>query len=75
MKKTFKLEDLDCPNCAAKLERTVQKTEGVISASVNFMMLKLTVEAEDSEFDEVMQNEPRGICNRQKQRTYCKCSY
>ena len=55
MKKTFKLEDLDCPNCAAKLERTVQKTEGVISASVNFMMLKLTVEAEDSEFDEVMQ--------------------
>ncbi len=54
MKKTFKLEDLDCPNCAAKLERAVQKTEGVISASVNFMMLKLTVEADDACFDDVM---------------------
>jgi len=61
MKKTFKLEDLDCPNCAAKLERTVQKTEGVISASVNFMMLKLTVEAEDSEFDEVMQRVVKAV--------------
>lgn len=54
MKKTFKIEDLDCPNCAAKLERAVQKTEGVIYASVNFMLQKLTVEADDAEFDEVM---------------------
>lgn len=56
MKKTFKLQNLDCPNCAAKLERAVNKAEGVISASVNFMFLKLTVEAADESFDEVMQN-------------------
>ncbi len=54
MKKVFKLKDLDCPNCAAKLERAVARTEGVASASVNFMLQKLTVEAADGEFDEVM---------------------
>ena len=56
MKKTFKLENLDCPNCAAKLERAIKNTDGVIFASVNFMFLKLTVEAADESFDEVMQN-------------------
>ena len=55
MKKVFKIKDLDCPNCAAKLERAVLKTEGVTSASVNFLMQKLTVEAADSEFNEVME--------------------
>ncbi len=54
MKKTFKIKDLDCPNCAAKLERAVSKVDGVSSASVNFMLQKLTVEASDGEFDEVM---------------------
>ena len=54
MKKTFKIEDLDCPACAAKLERAVAKTEGVTSASVNFMLAKLTVEAPDDIFGEVM---------------------
>ena len=53
MKKTFKLQDLDCANCAAKLERTVQQVEGVLSATVSFMTQKLTIEIADENFDAV----------------------
>lgn len=53
MKKTFKLQDLDCANCAAKLERAVQQVEGVLSANVSFMTQKLTIEIADENFDAV----------------------
>lgn len=56
MKKTFKLKDLDCANCAAKMESRIKKLDGVKDASVNFMFQKLTLEAEDDKFDEVLQN-------------------
>lgn len=46
MKKTYDIE-VDCANCAAKMEDAAKKTEGVKDASVNFMMLKMTVEFED----------------------------
>ena len=46
MKKTYKI-DVDCPNCAAKMETAVKKTEGVKDAVVNFMALKMSVEFED----------------------------
>ncbi len=55
MKKKFKLEDLCCANCAAKMEAGIQKISGVQSANINFMMQKLTVEAEDDVFDQVME--------------------
>ena len=55
MKKTFKLEDLDCANCAAKMEAAINKLEGVKKATVSFMTQKLTIEAEDDRFDEVVQ--------------------
>ena len=54
MKKVFKLEDLDCANCAAKMEAAIQKLDGVKSASVSFMTQKMTIEAEDDRFDEVV---------------------
>ena len=54
MKKKFKLQDLDCANCAAKMEEAVKKLDGVNDASVNFMMQKMTIDAEDSRFDEIM---------------------
>ncbi len=54
MRKTFKVEDLDCANCAAKVENAVKKIEGVKDASVSFIMQKLTVEADDDVFDAVM---------------------
>ncbi len=54
MKKTFKLEDLDCANCAAKMETAIKKLDGVKDASVSFMTQKMTIEADDAEFDEVV---------------------
>lgn len=54
MKKTFLLEDLDCANCALKMENAIKKIDGVESASVSFMTQKLTVEADDSRFDEIV---------------------
>lgn len=47
MKKTFRLDGLDCANCAAKIERGIQGLAGVTHASVNFMTSKLVIEAED----------------------------
>ena len=54
MKKKFKLEDLDCANCAAKMEEAITKIEGVSDASVSFMTQKMTVDAADDRFDEIM---------------------
>lgn len=48
MKKTYLLEELDCANCAAKIENEVRGMQGVISANLNFMSQKLVVEMEDS---------------------------
>lgn len=55
MKKVFRLEDLDCANCAAKMERAIAKIDGVASATVSFMTQRLTVEADDARFDDIMQ--------------------
>ena len=56
MKKTYKI-DVDCANCAAKMEDAANKVNGVKAASVNFMALKMTVEFEDGvEPNEVMKN-------------------
>ncbi len=54
MKKTFDLIDLDCANCAAKMENAVKGIDGVKDATVSFMMQKMTVEADDDIFDKVM---------------------
>ena len=54
MKKTYKLTDLDCANCAAKMENAIKKIDGVTEASVSFLTQKLTVEAEDGRFEEIM---------------------
>ncbi len=54
MKKKFKLEDLDCANCAAKMEDAIKKIDGVNDASVSFMTQKMTIDAEDDRFDAIM---------------------
>ena len=51
MKKKFKLVDLDCANCAAKMEEAIKKIEGVNDASVSFMTQKMMIEADDEVFD------------------------
>jgi len=54
MKKKFKLQDLDCANCAAKMEDAIKKIDGVTDASVSFMTQKMMVEADESRFDSIM---------------------
>lgn len=62
MKKTYKLQDLDCANCAAKMEDAIGRLDSVTSARVNFMTQKLTIEAEPSNLDSVL-DEAQRICS------------
>lgn len=55
MKKNFKMQDLDCANCAAKMERAIAKIDGVNSVSISFMGQRMSIEAEESCFEEVME--------------------
>ena len=55
MKKRFPLENLDCANCAAKMEAAIRKIDGVYDATVSFMTQKLTLEADDARFDEIVE--------------------
>lgn len=59
MKKTFKLEDLDCANCAAKLEKAISEIDGVQRASVSFIAQKMIIEAEEADFDKIISLIPK----------------
>ena len=61
MKKTFTLEELDCAHCAAKMEESIRKIDGVISANISFMTQKLTIEANDEDFDKVLKAAQKAI--------------
>ena len=63
MKKTYKLQGLDCANCAAKMETLIRKIPGVRDASMNFMTLKLTLDADDERFDAILA-EAQKCCDR-----------
>lgn len=54
MQKKFKIE-VDCANCAAKIEQAISKLPGVNNVSVSFMAQKMVLDAEDDRFDEVLQ--------------------
>ena len=55
MKKIYKVE-VDCANCAAKMEEGIKKIAGVKDANVSFLAQKMTIEAEDEKFDEIMKS-------------------
>lgn len=63
MKKTYKIE-VDCANCANKMEAAAQKTEGVKVATVNFMTLKMTVEFEEGQDPKTVMQQVRKNCKR-----------
>mgnify|MGYP004667319719 FL=1 len=63
MKKTFKLIDLDCANCAAKMEDAIKKLPGVNDASVSFLTQKMTIDAEDAKFDEIVKQAVK-VCKK-----------
>ena len=54
MKKTIKLIDLDCWHCADKIQRAVQKIDGVTHVEVNFLNQKMILEAPDDKFDSIL---------------------
>ena len=54
MKKKFNLIDLDCANCARKMEDAINRIDGVSSASVSFIQQKMTIDADDARFDDIM---------------------
>ena len=56
MKKKFDLDNLDCANCAAKMEAAIKKLDGVEDVSVNFLTQKMTIKADDARFDEIMKD-------------------
>ena len=63
MKKTFLLEELDCAHCAARMEDAIRKLEGVREASVSFLSQKLTLDAEDADFEAILKKAQK-ICRR-----------
>lgn len=63
MKKVFKLKDLDCANCAAKMETAISRIEGVTAVTVNFMTQKLSLEAPDDSFSRVL-SEARAVIRK-----------
>ncbi len=63
MKKSYKIE-VDCANCANKMEEAAKKTEGVKDASVNFMMLKMNVEFDEGADAKAVMQEVRKNCKK-----------
>lgn len=62
MKKTYKLRDLDCANCAAKMERAINKLPGVTNATVSFMTQRMSIECPDgTDMDALIQEVVRVI--------------
>ena len=63
MKKTYKI-DVDCANCANKMEEAAKKTAGVNAATVNFMALKMIVEFEEGHEPKAVMEEVRRNCKK-----------
>ena len=63
MKKVLKLKDLECAHCAAKMEEAISRLNGVQSVRVNFMTQKMTLEADDLRFDQIVE-EAAGVIRK-----------
>jgi copper chaperone CopZ len=63
MKKTYKLEGLECAHCAAKMEAEIAKLDGVISARVNYLAEKLIIEADEGRLDVIAEAASK-ICSK-----------
>ena len=63
MKKIYRLEELDCANCAAKMERAINQIAGVEKASISFMTQKLTIEAPEEKMESIMKEAVK-VCKK-----------
>ena len=61
MTKTYKLQDLDCANCARKMEDAIRKLEGVTEVHVNFLTQKMILTADDGRFEEIVREAAKCI--------------
>ena len=66
MRKVFKMEDLECANCAAKMQDAIAKIDGVNSVNISFMTQKLTLDAEDERFDAILDAAQKAISKFEK---------
>lgn len=63
MKKVIRLENLDCANCARKMEDALRKINGVKNVEVNFMLQKMTIETDNESFDSIIA-EAKKVCKK-----------
>lgn len=68
MHRSFKIQNLGCANCAAKMENDINKLDGVSKASISFMTQRLTLDADDTRFDDIV-NECNRICKKYEPET------
>ena len=61
MKKVYKLQDLDCANCAAKMEAAIARISGVEKVSINFMTQKMTLEAQEADLPRILDEADKAI--------------
>lgn len=61
MKKVFRLTEIDCPVCAGKVQDAISKIDGIISARVDFLVLKLTIEADEKDFPAIMKKAEKAV--------------
>lgn len=54
MKKSYRMQNLDCANCAARMEEAIKKIDGVNSVVINFMLQRITIDADDAMFDDIL---------------------
>ena len=63
MRKVFQMQDLDCANCAAKMERAIKELEGVNSVSISFLTQKMVLEAEETQMNAILK-QAKKICRK-----------
>ena len=63
MKRVLKMQDLDCANCAAKMENAIKKIDGVNRGSISFMSQKMFLDVEDSK-DDIVVKEIVKVCKK-----------
>ena len=68
MHRSLKIQNLGCANCAAKMENDINKLDGVSKASISFMTQRLTLDADDTRFDDII-NECDRICKKYEPET------
>ena len=61
MKKVLRMENLDCANCAAKMEKKIKKIAGVNEVSISFMAQKMVLDCDETRYDEIFDEVQRAV--------------